>query len=393
MADIRKIDVKYGNSSILVGELIFEISAAGKQSSRFSYFDSWLQRAGSFALAPSMPLDGGPFFYTGDKTALPAPIADAAPDSWGRKLLKAHLRSCGENEHRFVAELDYLVEPIDQLRQGALRFFDAETGQPLSQGTLRTIPGIKDAGRFIKAANAFQNDPDGHKSNSDLKGLTHLLGSLGGARPKFNVMGDDGSLWIAKLPRPDDDYDVAKVEANTLRLAALVGITASETKLVRIDGPYSVLLVKRFDRVGGERVPFISAQTFMGLSGAEAGNYVDLAMQIERYGVQPRQDIEELYRRLMFSVLVSNYDDHLRNHGFLLGAGGKWRLSPAFDINPSPGEGQKLKTAISEIHGNEPSIEAVIDAAPYFGIEVDVAHEMACDQREVTIIARKILSE
>lgn len=175
---------------------------------------------------------------------------------------------------------------------------------------------------------------------------------------------------------------MAKVEANTLRLAALVGITASEARTVRIDGPHSALLVKRFDRVGDERVPFISAQTFMGLSGAEAGNYVDLALQIDRYGEQPRQDIEELYRRLMFSVLVSNVDDHLRNHGFLLGAGGKWRLSPAFDINPSPGEGQTLKTAISDIHGNELSIEAVIDAAPYFGIEVDEAHKMACDQRE-----------
>lgn len=391
MADIRKIDVKNGNSSIPVGELIFEISAGGKQSSRFSYFDSWLQRADTFALAPSMPLDGGPFFYTGDKTALPAPIEDAAPDSWGRKLLKAHLRSCGQNEHRFVTELDYLVEPLDQLRQGALRFYDAETGQPMSQGTLEAIPNIKDAGRFIKTANAFQNDPDGHKSNPDLEGLTHLVGSLGGARPKFNVTGDDGSLWIAKLPRSDDTYDVAKAEANTLRLASQVGIMASEARTVRIDGPYSALLVKRFDRTAsGERVPFISAQTFMGLAGAECGNYVDLALQIERYGEQPRQDIEELYRRLMFSVLISNVDDHLRNHGFLLGAGGKWRLSPAFDINPSLVEGQRLKTAISEIHGNEPSIEAVINAAPYFGIDVDVAHKMACDQRAATNIARKI---
>jgi serine/threonine-protein kinase HipA len=97
----------------------------------------------------------------------------------------------------------------------------------------------------------------------------------------------------------------------------------------------------------------------MGLFGIEAGNYVDLAMQIERYGEQPRQDIEELYRRLMFSVLVPNVDDHLHNHGFLLGAGGKWRLSPAFDINPSPSEGPTLKTAISNIHGNKPSIEAM----------------------------------
>lgn len=377
MSNNRKIDVRFGNAGIPVGELIFEIGAGGKQSSRFSYFDSWIARLDAFALAPSMPLNGGPFFYTGDKTALPAPIADAAPDSWGRKLLKANLRARDLNEHLFVTELDYLVEPVDQLRLGALRFFDAETGLPMSQGALTAVPHIKDAGRFIKAAHAFQADPGAFKGNPDLNGLAHLLGSLGGARPKINVIGDDGSLWIAKLPRPDDDYDVAKVEANTLRLAALVGITASEARAVRIDGPHSALLVKRFDRAGGERVPFISAQTFMGLSGAEDGNYVDLAMQIERYGEQPRQDIEELYRRLMFSVLVSNVDDHLRNHGFLLGAAGKWRLSPAFDINPSPGEGKTLKTAISEIHGNEPSIEAVIDAAPYFGIEVDFAAKMA----------------
>ncbi|WP_315921888.1 type II toxin-antitoxin system HipA family toxin [Mesorhizobium sp. SP-1A] len=379
----RKIDVKYGSMGIPVGELIFEIGAGRKQSSRFSYVDSWIARSDAFALAPSMPLDGGPFFYTGDKTALPAPMADAAPDSWGRKVLKAHLRCREQNEHLFVTELDYLVEPVDQLRLGALRFFDTETALPLSRGTLTAVPHVKDAGRFIKAAYAFQRDSEVFKGNSDLSCLAHLLGSLGGARPKMNVVGDDGSLWIAKLPRPDDDYDVAKVEANTLRLAALVGITASEARTVRIDAPHSVLLVKRFDRVGDERVPFISAQTFMGLSGAEAGNYVDLAMQIEQYGAQPRQDIEELYRRLMFSVLVSNFDDHLRNHGFLLGAGGKWRLSPAFDINPSPGEGQTLKTAISDIHGNESSIEAVIDAAPYFGIDVNVAVTMAKEMQNI----------
>lgn len=383
MSNNRKIDIRFGNAGIPVGELIFDISAGGKQSSRFSYVDSWVEHPDTFALAPSMPLDGGPFFYTGDKTALPAPIADAAPDSWGRKLLKANLRCREQNEHLFVTELDYLVEPVDELRQGALRFFDSETGLPMSQGTLATVPNIKDAGRFTRASFAFQNDPDAFKDNPDIEGLAHLVGSLGGARPKINVLGNDGSLWIAKLPRPDDTYDVAKVEGNTLRLAAMVGIKASEASTVRIDGPHSTLLVKRFDRIGNERVPYISAQTFMGLSGAEAGNYVDLAMQIERYGAQPRQDIEELYRRLMFSVLVSNVDDHLRNHGFLMETGGKWRLSPAFDINPSPGEGQTLKTAISDIHGNEPSIEAVVDAAPYFGIEVDVAAKMAKEMSDI----------
>jgi len=138
----RKIDVKYGNMGIPVGELIFEIGAGGKQSSRFSYLDSWMVRSDAFALAPSMPLDGGPFFYTGDKTSLPAPIADAAPDSWGRKVLKAHLRCREQNEHLFVTELDYLVEAVDQLRLGALRFFDAETGLPISQGALTAVPHI-----------------------------------------------------------------------------------------------------------------------------------------------------------------------------------------------------------------------------------------------------------
>lgn len=379
----RKIDVRYGNMGIPVGELIFEIGPGGKQSSSFSYIDSWIARSDAFALAPSMPLGGGPFFYTGVMTALPAPIADATPDSWGRKVLKATLRHRERNEQVFVTELDYLVEPVDQLRLGALRFFVAETDLPMSHGTLTAVPNIKDAGRFIKAAYAFQRNPEASKENADLNGLAHLLGSLGGARPKINVVGNDGSLWIAKLPRPDDYYDVAKVEANTLRLASLVGITASEARTVRIDGPHSALLVKRFDRACEERVPYISAQTFMGLSGAEVGNYVDLAMQIERYGAQPRHDIEELYRRLMFSVLVSNVDDHLRNHGFLMVAGGKWRLSPAFDINPSPGEGQTLKTAISDIHGNEPSIDAVIDAAPYFGIDVDGAAGMAKEMTDI----------
>lgn len=163
-----------------------------------------------------------------------------------------------------------------------------------------------------------------------------------------------------------------------LRLARRVGISAATTDVLPSSQRFPVAIVKRFDRdAKGARIPFISAQTFMGLPGAEPGNYVDVAFQIRAWSRDPASDMAELYRRLLFNVLIQNTDDHLRNLGFLYRGAGKWGLSPAYDLNPVPEQGTTLKTAISETHGNQLKIERVIEVAPYFGIDVDKATAMA----------------
>lgn len=381
----RAIDVRIGLSGTPVGELIFNYSVT-KTSTAFRYYTSWLEHPQRFALSPNMPLQEHAFFVAaaGKSTrgVLPDPISDGTPDSWGRAIIRDALWDKMRSEGRIVNELDYLLETDDFLRSGALRFYTSrdEGATALAPSSEHSVPKYVDADDLFATARAFEANPGEFKGNrARLMGLKDNVGSLGGARPKVNVRDNDGSLLIAKLPKIDDSYGVARVEVLTLNLATKVGINASEAKILQMGDRYPISLIKRFDR-GGDgnlaRRSFISAQTFMGLPGTEPGNYVDLAMQIRNFGSNPKADQAELHRRLTFGVLVSNFDDHLRNHGFL-SSRGKWELSPAFDINPAPEEGQSLKTAISDIHGFAPSIEAVIEVAPYFDLTEDEAVDQA----------------
>jgi serine/threonine-protein kinase HipA len=244
------------------------------------------------------------------------------------------------------------------------------------------IPRLLDLEQIIVEARAFEADPIHYREKrarmvgGDL--LRNAVGTLGGARPKVNAKAEDGSLWIVKLAKIDDQYAIARAEVMALRLAERVGITAANADVLASSQRFPVAIVKRFDRNDqGARIPFISAQTFMGLPGAEPGNYVDVAMQMRAFSRDPKADMSELFRRLMFNVLIQNTDDHLRNLGFLYRGAGKWGLSPAYDVNPVPEEGTTLKTAISELHGNVLDVDAVIEAAPYFDIEVDEATSIA----------------
>jgi serine/threonine-protein kinase HipA len=208
--------------------------------------------------------------------------------------------------------------------------------------------------------------------------LRNAVGTLGGARPKVNAKAEDDSLWIVKLAKIDDQYAIARAEVMALELAERVGITAANARVLASSQRFPVAIVKRFDRNNqGVRIPFISAQTFMGLQGTEPGNYVDIAMQMRAFSRDPKADMSELFRRLLFNVLIQNTDDHLRNLGFLYRGAGKWGLSPAYDVNPVPDEGTTLKTAISELHGNTLDVDAVIDAAPFFDVEADEAASIA----------------
>lgn len=379
----HEVDVRLGAEGVPVGRLIVEISGQ-RQTSAFTYHASWLSLPKAFALSPSMPLISTAFYgrHEGNMSCLPGPIEDGSPDSWGRKIIE----KMKGGTH--VSDLDYLIGTDDFLRMGALRYFDAAgvEGQalaptPAAEGEIG-IPRLHDLDAVIREARAFEADPDGYAARrAGLIGgglLKHAVGSLGGARPKVNAKDPDGALWIVKLPKQDDSYAMARAEVLALRLAANIGIRASEARVLNDAPQFPMALVKRFDRSGPDfmgRIPFISAQTFLGQHADRSGSYEELAMQMRAHSAIPGAEILELYRRMTFGILIRNTDDHLRNHGLLHSPRG-WVLSPAYDINPEHRSGGRLQTPISEIHGNECSIRAALDAADFFDVKPKVARAM-----------------
>jgi len=375
----RKIYVRLGGDALPVGELIFDSDQGGRETSAFTYTATWIAHPAGFPIAPNMPLGPAPIYTNkaNDGSSLPGPIADGTPDSWGRAVIKMALGG------RALTDLDYLLESDDYLRSGALRYFDGPgkdakaLASPKAKG-LASIPRLLDLEQIVVEARAFEADPAHYRENrarmvaGDL--LRNAVGTLGGARPKVNARAQDGSLWIVKLAKIDDQYAIARAEVMALRLAVRCGITAAEADVLSSSQRFPVAIVRRFDRIAkGARVPFISAQTFMGLAGSDPGNYVDVAMQMRAHSRDPKADMAELFRRMTFNVLIQNTDDHLRNLGFLYVGARKWRLSPAFDVNPVPDQGTTLKTAISEIHGNALDVDNLIDAAPLFDVDADDA--------------------
>lgn len=373
-----RIDVRLGETATPVGELLYEVDGV-RETSVFTYHQSWIEHPRTFPIAPDMPLTAAPFYGSkaGNASALPGPISDSTPDSWGRAIIKIAIG------RRKLTDLDFLIEADDFLRSGALRYFGGkgETAKPLaaphSGERAFSVPRLLDLEQIIAEARAFEADPIHYREKRALMIgggiLKDAAGSLGGARPKVNARDESGNLWIVKLAKMDDTYAVARAEVLTLHLANAVGIQACEARVLNTSQKFPVALIKRFDRSStGGRLPLISAQTFMGLPGTEPSTYVDIADRLRVHGGKPSDDNAELWRRMAYSILIQNVDDHLRNHAFLRGPGG-WRLSRAFDINPDPNEGLTLKTAISEIHGSGLNVEAAIEAAPFFDISEGVA--------------------
>ncbi|HEX6038225.1 HipA domain-containing protein [Longimicrobium sp.] len=250
-------------------------------------------------------------------------------------------------------------------RVGALRFRDEsgvfrrahETGE-------RGVPPLVELRHLLAASRAVETNTE---TAADLAYLRGRGTSLGGLRPKCTVMDDDGRLSIGKFPSVADERAVTKGEVLALQLAAEAGIDAAEARLVMSDGA-PVALIRRFDRVPGGRILYISAATLLGVEADDPSDhtYAEIADALRVHGADARADIEELWRRIAFSILITNVDDHLHNHGFLHVEAGLWRLAPAFDVNPFPDPVRELKTWITEDAGPEASIDALMAAAPYF---------------------------
>ncbi|ARE40942.1 Hipa protein [Rhodovulum sp. P5] len=363
--------VALGEGKRIVGRLRFE-SDGRRQHSQFEYDDAWLAVEDRFALSPGLPLREGSHFSSGKddkRSALPGCFADAAPDSWGRALMTKALGGG-------LSEFDYLVLSDDRTRQGALRFL-GEDMEPLSDLT-PPIPRLVELERLRTLAQRFERDPGG--AEEEARDLAGVAGSLGGARPKANVEGD-GHLWIAKFTSAQDTKPVERAEVATLKLARMCGLRVADARLELRDSDSPIALIRRFDRRGDARIPYISARTALDWQSEEGGYYTDIAEVIRQISSKPVEDLHELWRRIVFTILVSNKDDHLKNHGFIYAGNDRWRLSPAFDINPSPSRHRVLETGIIQGGSFDASLEIALEACEFFDIKIEegqrLAHEMA----------------
>ncbi|MBX7121281.1 MAG: type II toxin-antitoxin system HipA family toxin [Opitutaceae bacterium] len=347
----------------------------------FEYAREWLARAGTFPIDPtSLPLGPSPIHGV----SLFGAMQDSGPDRWGRILIERAVRK-QILDRKPYREIDYVLALDDTARIGALRF-RAEPAGPFLAATAGKLPPIVSLAALLRATDAIHGETE---TVADLRFLLGAGSPLGGARPKSAVILNDGRLAIAKFPKPDDVRDIAAGEVLALHLAKQAGINVAESLLIRVGGR-SVSVITRFDRVGAHRLPFISANSLLGLPHGEHGAYTLLADGIRQFGDNVAGDLRELWRRLVFSLLASNYDDHLRNHGFLMRTVGKWSLSPAYDLNPVPEieRAQMPKTAISE-ETAESSIEAALEAAPRFGLKPAAAKAIVREVHAVVADWRK----
>ncbi len=337
------------------------------QSTTFEYADTYLSDARSFPLDPALPLGSGVFQPPPDKTLFNA-FSDSAPDRWGQNLMKRQERDRSAANHdtaRTLRPVDFLLGTKDSLRQGALRYRTEDSGLHLASDDAG-VPALITLPRLLAATDRFLAGED-----TDLQDLINAGGSLGGARPKAAVRNARGVLALAKFPRRDiDEWDVAGWEQVQSELATRAGLRVAPSELATVAGRH-VFIVERFDRSGEQRIPFASALTMLEASDMEDHSYLELADAIERNSNQPAADLEEMFRRIAFSVLASNTDDHLRNHAFLHSGRG-WNLSPAYDLNPNPESTGRLTLAI-DFDDTRADIELVASVAPYFRVSAERA--------------------
>lgn len=365
--------------------LLTAVEDGRRNTYRFQYGRKYLQRPNAIPVDPVLlPLEGGAGRVVREE--LFGGIRDASPDAWGRHVLDTAAEVAGVH----LSEFDYAVWAGPE-RIGALGFSDDSKIEPFTQfpDWVRGLPGADlDLEGLLKAADAV--DMEEELAPEFRRFFVRGSSALGGARPKAAIE-FEGRQWIAKFDRKREAWPTSRIEHATMRLAAQCGIRVPTTKLLRVLDR-DILLVERFDRVmkmeQTHRIPFISGVTIQGLTQAESeqgGSYRKLAEAMRRVGnaTTLKQDLEELYRRMVFNVCCNNNDDHLRNHGFLYGAGG-WLLSPAYDVVPQPdmgpGEVRNLYLAVGP-QGRLASLENAIEGCGAFGIDREQARQIVLEMK------------
>ncbi len=373
----KSIEVFLGAAARRVGTLRY-IQEGNRESSAFEYHADWLTSRDRYAIDPALTLVGGPQFHKASKdgSKFTGALADTEPDGWGRRVI---LRDHAKRREKMRLEegkdlpplnsLDILLSVDDMSRLGALRLKDQDEWQRvMTEPGQRTTPPLIELSQLFTSTRAIENQTE---TEADLAYLRGRGTSLGGLRPKCTILDEQGHLSIGKFPSVQDTRAVTKGEVLALKLAVAAGINAAACHIVDSVG-VPVALVRRFDRTAnGERIPYISAATMLGVvSDSEIHTYTEIVDALRLHGAAAQDDIEELWRRIAFNILITNIDDHLHNLGFLHYSGPFWRLAPAFDVNPFPDRFRELKTWVSEETGPTASIAALCSVLKYFKISV-----------------------
>lgn len=355
------------------------LSRGDRGSVRFAYEPTWLKHAHGFPLNPELDLFAGEFF-PGDSNF--GVFMDSCPDRWGQILMKRREAVEAKEEGRTPRNLgpwEFLLGVQDCTRMGALRFSRPGEQNFLADEALSAPPVARIAELQAVAFELTRKKQDNlDKIREWLKVLVAPGSSLGGARPKANLVDEDGNLWIAKFPSADDDYDVAVWEKLLQDLAQDCGIVVPESRLMQTGSGYHTFLVKRFDRIDGNRRFFASAMTMLGHIDTEDASYLEMAEFLATYGEADHiaGDLEELFTRIAFNVATASRDDHLRNHGFIRSPDG-WRLAPAFDMNPSFRKDEHVLSL--DLYNRQPDLDVVLATADYYRLETGRARKIVND--------------
>ena len=375
----------------LVGRLWARIRK-DREGATFEYDTSWLNHSDRFSLEPALKLGPGPFYTPSDKSLFGA-IGDSTPDRWGRTLMRHAQRRRANQQGRMprtLKEIDYLLMVDDEARLGALRFAEREGSPFLAEPAPNRIPPLIKLPRLLSATEHVLANAE---TDEDLRLLLAPGSSLGGARPKASVYDHDGQLAIAKFPNKQDEIKTVLWEAVALTLAVKSNISVPSWRIETV-AKKCVLLVHRFDRIGKMRLPFLSAMSMLDAKDNEPRSYMEFVDVIRQHGAEPKKDMHELWRRIVFSIMISNTDDHLRNHGFLYVSPAGWRLSPAYDLNPVPIDikPRVLSTAIN-LDDSTASLSLALEVASYFELSQNKARHIAAEVGKAVATWRKVAAK
>ena len=359
----------------------------GHQVFSFEYDRDWLKTSDAFSFDPDLAMVQGPQYPAASRANFGI-FLDSAPDRWGRVLMqrRENLRARRDGRAaRSLSDWDFLLGVHDETRLGALRFQDVATGRWLETGNALAAPPITSLRELQAASLHFEQSDESGDGGQEEKWLTQLFApgsSLGGARPKASVRDEQGELCIAKFPSKQDRRDIGAWELVAHRLAAKAGINVPPVRGIRVpDSACTTFVAKRFDRAAnGRRLAFVSAMTLTQRTDGEPGaSYLELVDLLQSQGAHAHADCRELFRRVVFSILIHNTDDHLRNHGFILNPKGI-SLSPAFDINPAI-ERNELALAINEVESTC-DVAIALEAHPAYGLTAAEAKSIIAKTRE-----------
>jgi len=368
----------------------------GKKAFSFEYNKEWLQSKQQMLLDPDIQFYSGPQ-YPNNKENFGV-FLDSMPDTWGRTLMKRRTAQLAKENNEKAAtlyEIDYLLGVYDESRMGALRFKTDPNGPFLDNSATTPTPPWSSISELQEAAKQFEEAEGNEVAKNWLKILMAPGSSLGGARPKANILDKEKNLWIAKFPSKNDTTDKAAWEFLTYQLALNAGINMAPSKIQKITGTHHTFFTKRFDRDKGERIHFASAMTMTGNNEdtirENPASYLEIAEFIQNYGCNIDENLHQLWRRIVFNIAISNTDDHLRNHGFILTEKG-WIVSPAYDINPSiDKDGLALNI---DMDNNALDLDLAISVGEYFRLHSEqmeaIIQEVSNSVSHWKIIATKI---